>query len=250
MENRAEQLLESYFANELTVAEAAELNSLAAKDPALAAEMAFQKQIAKGVQANTLSGSIQNAAWRTAAENPFPTSAVKVTMWSRYAYAAAAAVALVIAAVLFFQSPSLQTVVADNATEYSNKMQFKSLGDESEGVSAAVMAAFSSYDQGAYGDAAKALHGIVAAHGDRLDYRFYWGVSLVQDKQYAAAVTALNPVVQAQNDYQVPAMFYLGLACAATEDLACARQNLQAYVDSPNGVTFRKEAKAVLEALK
>jgi hypothetical protein len=250
MENRAEQLLESYFANELTVAETAELNSLAAKDPALAAEMAFQKRIAKGVQANSLSGSIQNAAWRTVAENGFPAVAVKVSMWSRYTYAAAAAIALLIAAVLFFQSPSLQTVVADNSTEYSNKMRFKSLGNESEGISAEIMAAFSSYDQGAYSDAAKALQGIVAAHGDRLDYRFYWGVSLVQDKQYAAAVTALNPVAQAQNEYQVPAMFYLGLACAATKDLVCARQNLQAYVDSPNGVTFRKEAKTVLEALK
>jgi tetratricopeptide (TPR) repeat protein len=145
--------------------------------------------------------------------------------------------------------PSLQSVVADNAKEYPNKMKFKSFGDEALAVPENVISAFALYDQHKYNEAAKALQPIVAANGDRMDYRFYWGVSLVKSEQYAAAVTALTPVTQSQDERRIPALYYLGLSCAGTGDKDCARQSLQSYIDSPEGVTFRKEAQAVKKAL-
>jgi len=249
MENRADYLLESYFANALSAAEAAELKALASANPSLAAELAFQQRVATSVQSHSLAKGIQNTAWRAVAQKTFPTTAVKVSMLPRYAYAAAAAFALLMVAYLFILPPSLQSVVADNAKEYPNKMKFKSLGDEAQSVPENVIRAFGLYDNHKYSEAAKALQPIVAANADRMDYRFYWGVSLVKSKQYAAAVAVLTLVVQSPDEKKIPAFYYLGLACAGAGDKDCARQNLQAYLDSPAGVTFRKQAEAVIKAL-
>lgn len=249
MENRAEHLLESYFANALTPAEATELKSMAASDPSVAAELAFQKRVAHTLQSGSLSDGIQNSEWRAAAQKPFPGGAIKTTLFPRYFYALAAALTLLIAAYLFMAPPRLQTVVAKNTVEYPNKMKFKSLGEEAQTVPKEVIQAFSFYDKHQYQEAATALQSIVAANSDRMDYRFYWGVALVNSKQYSAAVDALNPVVESQDERKVPALYYLGLACAGNGNKACARQNLQAYIDAPDGVTFRKQAQAVLAAL-
>jgi len=248
MENRAEYLLESYFANALSAAEATELKALASANPSVAAELAFQKRVSASVQSHSLAAGIQNPAWRAAAQKP-ASAAIKVSMLPRYAYAAAAAFALLVVAYLFIMPPSLQSIVADNAKEYPNKMKFKSLGAESLTVPENVISAFGLYDNQNYSEAAKALQPIVATNADRIDYRFYWGVSLVKSKQYAAAVAALMPVVQSQDEKKIPGYYYLGLACAGSGDKDGARQNLQAYLDSPEGITFRKQAKAVLEAL-
>ncbi len=249
MENRAEHLLESYFSNTLTVEEATELKTLVASTPSVAAELAFQRRVAAGLQSRSLAQGIQHTEWRSAVQKPFSTTAIKASLWPRYLYSAAAAIALLIAAILFLQPPGLQSVVADNAREYPNKMKFKSLGDEALAVPESVIKAFSFYDQQQFGDAAKALQTLVEANADRLDYRFYWGVSLVKDKQYPAAVDALTPVAQSQDEKRVPALYYLGLACAGAGNKDCARQNLKAYLDSPEGVTYKKEAQAVLDAL-
>jgi len=249
MENRAEHLLESYFSNALTAAEAAELKTLAATDSNVAAELAFQRRVATSVQSSSLAKGIQNTDWKTAAQKPFPSTAIKVSMLPRYAYAAAAALALLVVAYLFIVPPSLQTVVAKNTKEYPNKMKFKSLGEEAQSVPENIIKAFNQYDKHQYREAATALQSIVAAHTDRMDYRFYWGVSLVNSKQYAEAVKALSPLVQSQDERKIPALYYLGLACAGVGDKDCARQNLQAYIESPEGVTYREQAKAVLEAL-
>lgn len=82
MENRADYLIESLFANTLTGAEAQELKSLAATNPAVANEIAFQRRIAAAVAPLSLSHSIQNPVWKEAAQKPFP-AAIKVTMWPR-----------------------------------------------------------------------------------------------------------------------------------------------------------------------
>jgi tetratricopeptide (TPR) repeat protein len=249
MENRAEHLLESYFANALTAAEATELKTLASADPAVAAELDFQQRVSTALKPCSLAESIQHPEWRAAAHKPFSASAIKVSMLPRYAYAAAAALALLIVAYVFIMPPSLQSVVAKNAVEYPNKMKFKSLGDAAESVPENVIQAFAQYDKAQYREAALDLQAIVTSNPDRMDYRFYWGVSLVKNKQYSEAVEALTPIIQSQDERKIPAHYYLGLACAGKGDKACARQNLQAYVDSPEGVTFRKAAKAVLEAL-
>ncbi len=249
MENRAEYLIESYFANALNTAEATELKTLASTNPSVATELAFQKRVAATFQSRSLAEGIQNTAWRAAVQKPFPTTAIKVSMLPRYAYAAAAAVALLIVAYLFIMPPSIQSVVADNAKEYPNKMKFKSFGEEAQTVPENVIRAFRLYDDQKYSEASTAFQTVVTANADQMVYRFYWGVSLVMSKQYSEAVAALTPVAQSQDEKKTPALYYLGLAYAGIGDKEGARQNLQAYIDSPEGVTFRKQAETVKKAL-
>lgn len=249
MENRADLLLESCFANSLTREEANELKSLAEADPTVADEIKFQRRVAAAVRSRSLSGGIQNPTWKEAIHPPFPAKALKVSMWPRLAYAAAATLALLIVAYVFLTPPDIQMVVAENTRDYPNKMAFKSLGEEAETVSPEVINAFEQYDQKNYRVAAEALATIVANSPDRMDYRFYQGVSLVQAGQYQAAVEALAVVVNTQSEQKTAAMYYLGLACAATGDKECAKQQLNAYLASPEGVTYKKQAQTVLDAL-
>jgi len=249
MENRAEYLLESFFSNSLTEAEASELKQLAATDPGIAKELAFQQQLAASLQSGTLAGAIQNKALREAATKPFPNGAIKIRMWSRYAAATAAAIALIIVARVIIQPTNLMTVVTENTKEYPNTMPFKSLSDEAARYPVEVIQAFALYDQKKYAEAAQALQTIATAYPEVSDYRFFWGVALVQDEQYAQAKIALEPLVQSPEEKSIPARYYLGLACAGLGDKDCARQNLKAYLDSPEGVTYRKNALAVLEKL-
>jgi hypothetical protein len=248
MGNRAEQLLELYFANSISPTELEELRALAAADAELANEIAFQQRVAASLLQGALSNSIQDPEWRNAAKAP-AAGAIKVSMFPRYAYAAAAAFALWVVAYIFLMPPDLPALVVKNTKEYPNKMKFKSLGEEAQAVPEAVNQAFGLYDRKKFREAAMALQPIVEANSDRMDYRFYWGVSLVNSQQYAAAVTALTPLVQGSDERKIPAQYYLGLACAGSGDLTCARQNLQAYVVSPEGVTYREQAKKVLSAL-
>jgi len=248
MENRAEQLLESYFANSISSTELEELRALAAANAAVADEIAFQQRIAASVQKGSLAKGIQDPAWRNAAKKP-ASGAKKVFMFPGYGYAVAAALALLVVAYIFLMPSDLPTLVAKNTKEYPNKMKFKTMGEEAQAVPEAVIQAFSLYDRKQFREAATALQPIVAANADRMDFRFYWGVSLVNSQQFAAAVSALTPLVQGSDERKIPAQYYLGLACAGTGDRACARQNLQAYIDSPEGVSYREQAKNVLSGL-
>lgn len=250
MENRAEHLLESYFANALTTAEANELKTLLAANPGVAAEFGFQQKIAASTRVRPLSEGIQNTVWRTAAQKPFPAAAIKTSMWPRYTYAAAAAIALLIVGYLFLMPPSLQTLVAENATAFPNNLTYKNLAGETTGFSTEAIDALSLYDKGKYAEAALALEPIVNANAERMDYRFYWGVSLIKNKQYSEAVAALTPVTQRPGEQNIPARLYLGFACAGTGDKDCARQNLKAYMEAQQADPKRKkQAKIVLDAL-
>lgn len=249
MENRAEYLLELHFSNSLTETEAKELKQLAANDPSIAEEIAFQHRLASSMHSGALVNSIQNQAWREAATKPFPNGALKIRMWSGYAIATAAAITLFIVARLALQTPDLMTVVKENTMEYPNTMAFKSLSNEATRYPSEVIQAFALYDQKNYAKAATALEGIANTYPEESDYRFYWGVALVHDKQFDKAILVLTPLVQSQAEKNIPARYYLGLACAGKADKDCAHQNLQSYVDSPEGVTYRENARAVLEKL-
>lgn len=250
MENRAERLLESYFANSLSADEATELKTLTSSDPRIAAELGFQMRVASAVKPLALARGIQNAAWREAAQTPFPATAIKASMWPRFVYAAAASIALLIAAYIFLQPPNLQTIVANNATEYPNIMPFNTWGEQDKSYPQEVIKAFEPYRDKDFSKSAQTLQTIVAAYPDSLDYRFYWGVSLVKAKKYTEAVGALTPLVQSQYELEIPALYYLGLACAGAGDKDCARQNLQAFIDSNDAnPKTKKQAQAVKDAL-
>lgn len=250
MNARTEQLIELYFANDLSEPETRELRNLLEQDSSARSEFEWQRGLSRQIGTLSLSGSIQNTGWREAAKPPFRA----VTMTRRIMAAAAALAALVVA--WYVLSPQkMDSVVAGNYAHYPNKMPFRSLGgptDSDEQVTQDVLDAFRLYDDATRpADAARALAGIVSSYPDRLDYRFYYGVALAGDKQYAAAATALQPVTASENTYKTPAFYYLGLALAGTGDKAGAARALRAYLDTPGEVlTYREQAATVLKVVE
>ncbi|HAD12257.1 MAG TPA: hypothetical protein DCF33_07440 [Saprospirales bacterium] len=252
MENRSEHLLEAYFANSLNASEAEELNTLLKTDPKLAVEFRFQQQIARTVKEQSLRSGIANADWAKATIPPATEvtgTAIKRNMWARYLYAAAAMITLLVLARVYIPGGNNGQLIAEQTAPYPNKMTFKSLGGTNQPVPPEVIEAFSLYDQGKYPEAAQALGSVVSAYPDNIDYRFYWGVSLVHAQQYPGAIKALEPISQSQNDFKTASYYYLGLAYAGNKEMDQAKSLLQRYLDATDGVSFRKQAKKVLEGL-
>ena len=250
MNTRTEQLIELFYANDISETETLELRSVLANDPAAKAEFKWQQQLAGKVSQLSLSGSIQNAGWKEATKPPFR----KVTMWPKM-MAAAAAIALLVVAWVLFSPEKMESVVAGNYVHYPNKMPFRSLGgavESGDQVPRDVLDAFELYDAADQpGAAARALANIAAAYPDRMDYRFYQGVALIGDGQYGAAVLALRPVADSDDAYKTPALYYLGLAYAGSGDKAQARTALNAYLGSTDEVlTYREQAEKVLKAVE
>jgi thioredoxin-like negative regulator of GroEL len=248
MNNRTEQLIESYFANELDETERLELQSLLAADPEAAAEFALQQSLARQASKRSLAPGIQNETWRQASKPPFR----KVNM-ARYIMAAAATLALLISAYFIlpmFNAEKSDAVVAESFEHFPNKMKFKNLGGSEELVSPDILAAFAAYDQKNYPDAATQFIAVVAANPTRTDFRFYMGVAFIGANKYHEAINTLLLIAQdANSTYSTPAKYYLGVAYASIKDVPQAKQYLQAYIDAEDGVTFRKQAKRLLRSL-
>jgi tetratricopeptide (TPR) repeat protein len=252
MENRTEHLLEAYFAHSLNATEAEELKTLLQTDPKLAAEFRFQQQIARSVKDQSLRSGIENQEWAKATIPPVGQdagTAIKRSMWSRYLYAAAAVITLLVLAWVYIPGGKGGDLIAEQTAPYPNKMTFKSFGGDSQTVPQEVIQAFSLYDQAKYPEAAQALGSLVASYPDNVDYRFYWGVSLIHAQQYPTAIKALEPISQGQNDFKTVSYYYLGLAYAGNKEMDQAKTLLQRYLDATDGVSFRKQAKKVLDEL-
>lgn len=254
MNTRTDQLIESYFSNTLTKAEAEVLQELLATDPEVAREFEWRQRLAGQVKKMSLSDGIQNPDWRNNLQAPFR----PVIYWKRV-LSVAAAITLFAAACWFLTrpdkpAPSLQAIADSNFQYYPNKLPSMSLGGpdgNNDPVPQSVLDAFQLYnDTTRFREAAQALSAAAAAFPEKPEYRFYQGVALLGDHQYAAAVAALQPVTATDHTYQVPAYYYLGLAYAGAGDRVLAQKTLQAYLDSKDGITFRKQAQNALEALR
>jgi tetratricopeptide (TPR) repeat protein len=250
MENRTEYLLEAYFAHTLAPEEAEELRWLLQSDEELATEMRFRQQIAHAARDKSLHSGIKNQDWASAALPSFSGgSALRRDIWSRFLYAAAAVLALLVVAWLYLPGKDTGDIIAANTAFYPNKMTFKSLGREDLTVPREVIQAFSLYDQQRFPEAADAFQALVTDYPDNVDYRFYWGVSLTHLRQYGKAITALEPIGQSENDYKTVARYYLGLAYAGNQEMDKAKTSLKQYLDAPDGVTYRKQATKVMNNL-
>ncbi len=252
MENTAEHLLELYFANALSPAEASRLQKLLADDPTLREEFNWQQNLAGTLRSTSLRDSIKDDTWRHAALPKKPAIRRRLFLLS---FAAAASVALLVAAVWFFSKNPVENALASNLVHYPNRMDFKSLGGPEAGQETApesVRRAFALYDDSTnYHRSAEALGAIVQQYPDRLAYRFYYGYALLRDKKYDLAIANLLPVaITDSTSFQAAAQYHLGLAYAGAKQYAQARTTLQQFLQSP--ATLRKYhagAQAVLQAL-
>lgn len=249
MEHRTEHLIESYFAGTITEAEKSELKGILAANPAAAIEFALQQKLASSPTKRSLAQGIQNTQMREATKPPFR----KVTMW-KTAMSAAAAIALLVAAYYFIPRLTANhspTIVADSIVHFPNKMKFKNLGGNAEEVSTDVLDAFAAYDQEDYLHAIPQLMDVVNNNPDRMDYRFYLGVSFLRVMKFGDAINTLYAVANdAKSSYRTPACYFIGVAYAAIKDKEQAKKYLNAYLDAEDGVTYKKQARDLVWSLE
>lgn len=244
MDNRTETLLESYFANTLSEKEARELREVLSTDPEAATEWKWRQQIAHTTRNMHLTAPERSSA-----------PAVVVPMWRSFSRMAAALAVVVVASgllVYFWKNqPDVSEAVAANFEHYPNNMPFRALDPAAAAeYPAEVVRAFQLYDDPAqYPAAAEALGAVAAKYPDHPEYAMYQGVALLGDKNYAAAVEALQKVTASGSKYRTPALFYLGLAQSGAGNPAAARQSFESYLKDKDGVPFRKKAEAMLKIL-
>lgn len=243
MDNRTDNLLELYFANEISETEAVELRTLLDNDPEAAAEFKWQQQIAGATSQMKL----------TAPSAVIKKQPRRLLMWSTLA-AAAALAAWAIATVIIPTTSQQTTVPEALATHYKpypNLMPFKALDPTAaEGVPAEVIRAFQLYDDPAqFAAAAEALGKVADKYPQYPESRFYQGVALVGIQNYSEAVDALQKVVALGGSNRVPALFYLGLAHSGAGSYPQARQSFESYLKEKDGVPYRKQATEMLKVL-
>lgn len=146
------------------------------------------------------------------------------------------------------QNP-LQKAVIANFQHFQNTSKYNNAGSVDEKDSLAVKA-YRFYNDSAYHQAAQAFKALVQADADNMENRFYYGISLLGDKQFAAAAKTLQPVTEKQGKYQVPAKFFLGMAFTGAGQFKESRQAFQEYLDAPrNNQQFKDLAKNMLKKL-
>ncbi len=239
MDNRTETLLELYFANALSEADAVVLRNLLDNDPEAAAEFNWRQQIAQATR------HLQLARPELQKKQP-----LKIMIWSSLAVAAALA-AWAVATIFMPGTPSVPEAVASHFEHYPNRMSFKALDPTAAAdVPAEVIRAFQLYDDTTqYQAAADALGTIAAKYPEHPEYGLYQGVALLGVRDYPLAITALQKAADTQGSWRVPALYYLGLAQSGAQQYQKARQSFQSYLNDKDGIPYRKQATEMLKIL-
>jgi hypothetical protein len=146
------------------------------------------------------------------------------------------------------QNPLQKDVVA-NFRHFKNITRYDNAGSTDEKDSLAVKA-YRYYNDSAYHQAAQVFRRMVEADTSNMENRFYYGICLLADQQFAAAAEAFQMVTEKQTTYQTPAKFYLGLACTGAGQVKKARQAFESYLAAPrDNRQFKDLTKEMLKKL-
>lgn len=142
----------------------------------------------------------------------------------------------------------VDTVMQRYFRHFPNKVTVAVAGLE-DSIPGAIQAAFRDYDNRNYRAAASKLGSIVQFYPTQSVYQFYYGVALIGDKQYKKAIEPLRSVSRQEGEYRAPALYYLALAYAGTQQYGLSRKTLNAYLNDEYGITYRKNAEQLLAEL-
>ena len=143
----------------------------------------------------------------------------------------------------------VDTLIHNYFKHYPNKVTMVVAGAE-DTIPSAVSEAFRDYDKRNYHTAIPKLKSLVTVYPDKYVYKFYYGVALVGDKQFKPAVEPLSQLTRFENDYRASALYYLSLAYIGTGQPGKAKQTLDAYMNDPYGIPYRRYAEQLLRELK
>lgn len=131
---------------------------------------------------------------------------------------------------------------------FPNKVTIPVAGVE-DTIPQAVAEAFRYYDERKYHEAAPRFKNIVQDFPTESSYKFYYGVSLIGDKQYKPAIDPLQYLTRFDNEYRAPSKYFMALAFIGTGRYDEAKRVLSSYLGDAYGGQYRNNAKELLREL-
>ena len=207
-------LLDNYFNGLLDSAEAQQVQARASADAAFAAEFALRQKMeawprqAAQRQAFAESLATLGAEFFTEKKLETPTAPPLTARlnWTRWALAAAASIALLLAATWFFQRPS-----GSLYEQYAGQHAPLALVDRSTGDNAAAEAE-TAFNQKNYAAALVALDRLLAAQPAHTTAQLYRGICLLELQRPAEARAALQSLASGASALRADAQWYTALA--------------------------------------
>ncbi|MEZ4775291.1 MAG: hypothetical protein R3D00_19050 [Bacteroidia bacterium] len=238
-----DSLIEKYFSATLTDVEKAETERLYRENQTFRDELDLQKKLRAIITDDEMHKFVQILK-KTDKETLVSTSR---KFLPPMVYAVAAAIALLIAVFLYFNSsgtPDAEKLFAENYVPYQFKTTIRGNGQDS--LLAKATAAYQSRD---YRTATDILEQLSLADTSEIAYFFYTGMSQLADNQFANAAINLEKVLRTQDDqFSQQAEWYLGLIRLRQENKTAAIQHFQS-IAAHTGHYRQQEAKGILSKI-
>jgi anti-sigma-K factor RskA len=230
MNEQDNTLLNDYFNGLLPSAEAEQVQARARTDAAFAAEFALREKMEawprQAAQRQALADNLATLGADFFAEKtlgaPAPPPALRARVnWSRWALAAAAAVALLLAATWFFRQPS-----GPLYEQYAGRHAPLALVGRGAGDDAAAQAE-SAFNQKNYAAALAALDRLLAAQPAHSTAQLYRGICLLELRRPAEARAALSALAAGTSALRADAQWYVALAFLQEKNMGECRAALR-----------------------
>lgn len=214
MNEQDNTLLDNYFNGLLAEAEAAQVQARASADPVFAAEFSLREKMEawprQAAQRQALADNLAVLGTEFFSEKALaapatPPLTARVN-WMRWALAAAASVALLVAAVWFFQRPS-----GSLYEQYAGQHAPLALSDRSADGNAAAEAD-AAFNGKNYAAALVALDRLLAAQPNNSTAQLYRGICLLELQRPAEARVVLQPLAVGTSALRADAQWYTALA--------------------------------------
>ncbi len=134
------------------------------------------------------------------------------------------------------QKAAIQKEIFANLEHYPNTSLYNNAAGvkTKDPLTTLAMQAYGLYNDKAYKQAAQIFKRVVEADPANVENQFYYGFSLLADKQFAAAAAAFQVTATGeQSIYQASAKFYIGMAHSGAGEFKAGRQAFQDYLAEP-----------------
>lgn len=232
MNEQDNTLLDNYFNGLLASAEVEQVQARTRSDAAFAAAFALREKMEawprQAAQRQALADNLAALGTEFFAEKTLETPATPPALtarvnWSRWALAAAAAVALLLVATWFFRQPTVPLY-----EQYAGRHAPLALLDRGEtDIVAIAFEAETTFNQKNYTAALAALDRLLSVQPTHSTAQLYRGICLLELQRPAEARAALGPLAAGTSALRADAQWYIALAFLQEKNMGECRAALR-----------------------
>lgn len=223
------ELIDKYVRGELTGNVLKDFKQRLTSDTAFAEQVGWHEKLVGGIKKQSrkeLKAYLQSLDTQVVSSIKEPASEKKVATLTFWKYAVAAAVALLVAAVFWFDllHPSPATLFAQYYQPYPNVEATIERNDE---VADAYQQAFQWYEDGQYEEASAAFEQLLQTDVPSEALNFYAGLTSLELNQFGKSLQYFEKVIKhPDHKYYQQALWYAALASLKNQDTESAKKYL------------------------